>query len=162
MDCEQIILATQNGKDWVDYLAALLTPTIAIIGSFVALQQWKTNRARLKHELFDRRYEQFSVVSCFLGSIMSHGRALESEQQKFLSGTRGMRFTFDKEISEYIDETVWHLAMDLECLRAEIEGVPVGEERSTNVKKQSEIKKQLNKELRELEEKFSKYLQLRH
>jgi len=162
MDCEQLVQAAQNGKDWVDYLSALLTPTIAILGSIIALQQWRTNRSRLKHELFDRRYEQFSVVRNFLGSIMTNGKPLQEEQHKFLAGTRGMRFIFNKEIAEYVDKTIWHLAVDLECLQSELEGVPVGEERSNNVKKQSEIKKQLNKELVELEDRFSKFLQLQH
>ena len=162
MESEQIIQAAQHSKDWVDYLSALLTPTIAVLGSVIALQQWRTNRARLKHELFDRRYQQYTVVRDFLGSIMTSGKSKPEEQQKFLAGTRGMRFIFDKDIASYIDDTIWKLAIDLECLESELQGVPVGEERSKNVKKQSEIKKQLLKELNGLDEKFSKYLQLRH
>jgi len=162
MDCEQLIQAAQNCKDWVDYLSALLVPTIAILGSIIAYQQWRTNAKRLRHELFDRRYEQFTVVREFLGSIMTSGKSKPDEQMKFLSGTRGVRFIFDKEIAEYIDKTIWHLAIELECLDSELEGVPVGEKRSKNVKRQSEIKKQLYEELKTLEEKFAKYLQLQH
>ncbi|MEW8333640.1 MAG: hypothetical protein AB2692_22100 [Candidatus Thiodiazotropha sp.] len=162
MDCEQIVQTVQNGKDWVDYLSALLVPTIAILGSIIAFQQWRTNSKRLRHELFDRRYEQFTVIREFLGSIMTSGKSKPDEQMKFLAGTRGVRFVFDKEIAEYIDKTIWHLAVELECLDAELEGVPVGEERSNNVKRQSEIKKQLHEELKTLEEKFVKYLQLQH
>lgn len=162
MDCNQLVQGAQNGKDWVDYLSALLVPTIAILGSIIALQQWRTNSKRLRHELFDRRYEQFTVVREFLGSIMTSGKSKPDEQKKFLTGTRGMRFIFDKEIAEYIDKQIWHLAIDLECLDLELEGVPVGEERSRNVKRQSEIKKQLRDELTSLEEKFAKYLQLQH
>ena len=162
MDCDQLIQAAQNSKDWVDYLSALLVPTIAIFGSIIAWQQWCTNSKRLRHELFDRRYEQFTVVRDFLGSIMASGKSKPVEQFKYLAGTRGVRFIFDKEIAEYIDERIWRLAIDLECLDSELEGVPVGEERSTNVKRQSEIKKQLHKELNSLEEKFAKYLQLQH
>ncbi|MGB7933942.1 MAG: hypothetical protein WCH04_17290 [Gammaproteobacteria bacterium] len=159
---EEIVQTVQNGRDWVDYLSALLTPTIAILGSIIAYLQWRTNSNRLKHELFDRRYEQFTVVRDFIGSIMTSGKSKQDEQFKYLSGTRGMRFIFDKEIANYVDETIWHLAVELECLDSELEGVPVGEERSKNVKRQGEIKKQLNKELQSLEEKFAKYLQLRH
>ncbi len=79
MDCEQVIQAAQNGKDWVDYLSALLVPTIAILGSIIAFQQWRTNTKRLKHELFDRRYEQFTVVLEFLGSIMTSGKSKQDE-----------------------------------------------------------------------------------
>jgi len=72
LDCDQLIQAFQNnGKDWVDYLAALLTPTIAILGVYFARQQWKTNRRRLKNELFDRRYEYFIAVR----NLAGHNRA---------------------------------------------------------------------------------------
>ena len=162
MDCEQLIQAAQNNKDWVDYLSALLMPTIAILGSIIAFQQWRTNTKRLRHELFDRRYEQFTVVREFLGSIMVSGKSKPNEQMKFLTGTRGMRFVFDKEIAEYIDKTIWDLANKLESLESMIEGAPAGEERSKRIKLQSEIKKQLHEELKSLEEKFAKYMQLRH
>jgi hypothetical protein len=162
MDCDQLIQTAQNGKDWIDYLSALLVPTIAILGSIVAFQQWRTNAKRLRHELFDRRYEQFTVIRGFLGSIMTTGKSKQDEQFKYLTGTRGMRFIFDKEIAEYVDKQIWHLAVDLECLDLELKGLPVGDERSKNVKRQSEIKKQLREELTNLEEKFAKYLQLQH
>lgn len=84
------------------------------------------------------------------------------EQQKFLAGTRGIRFVFDKEISDYVDSTIWNLAVDLEGLDSELAGLPVGDERSKNVKRQGEIKKALYTELRSLEEKFARYLQLHH
>ena len=162
MDCEQIIQTAQNGKDWVDYLSALLTPTIAILGAIIAFLQWRTNSKRLRHELFDRRYEQFTVIRDFLGSIMTFGKSKPEEQMKFLTGTRGMRFIFDKEIAEYVDKAIWHLAVELECLDSELGGLPVGEERSKNIRRQSEIKKQLYKELKTIEDKFAKYLQLQH
>mgnify|MGYP000308834042 CR=1 FL=1 len=162
MDCEQLIQATQNGKDWVDYMSALLTPTIAVLGSVVAYFQWRTNSNRLKHELFERRYEQFAVISNFLASIMISGKSMPEEQHKYLSGTSGMRFIFDEEIAEYVGTTIWHLAVELECLDSELVGVPVGDERTKNVHRQAEIKKQLNLEFKSLEEKFSKYLQLQH
>lgn len=162
MDCDQLIQAAQKGRDWVDYLSALLTPTIAILGSVIAYLQWRTNTNRLKHELFDRRYEQFTVVRDFIGSIMTSGKSKQDEQFKYLSSTRGMRFIFDNEIAEYVDKTVWHLAVELECLESELQGVPVGKERTKNVHRQAEIKSQLKAELQFLEEKFAKYLQLRH
>ena len=93
MDCEGIILATQNSKDWTDYLAALLTPTIAVLGSLVAYLQWRTNSNRLKHELFERRYEQFMVISDFLASIMASGKSKHEEQLK--RKKRGSGLTFD-------------------------------------------------------------------
>jgi hypothetical protein len=162
MDCNHIIQIADNGKDWVDYLSALLVPGIAVLGATIAILQWRTNANRLRHELFDRRYAQFVIVREFLGSIMTSGKSQSIEQFEFKSGISGMQFIFDKEIEEYVNKNIWHLACDLECLDAELEGVPVGEERSRNVKKQAEIKRQLYKELKSLEDTFAKYLQLQH
>jgi len=163
MDCEQIIQTLQNGgKDWVDYLSALLTPTIAIFGSLIAFQQWLTNRKRLKHELFDRRYQQFCVVRDFLGSIVTSGTANKEEQLKYLSGTRGMRFVFDKDIADSVEKTIWNPAVMLDCLKSELECASNAEEREKNLKRQTEIFQGLKKELNVLENTFSKYLQLKH
>ena len=99
MDCEKIIqeiLSAQNQKSWIDILSALLVPTIAIIASSIAFLQWRINRCRLKHELFDRRYQQFTVIKEFLGSIMTSGKVYSDEENKYLTGTRGIRFIFDK------------------------------------------------------------------
>ena len=93
---------------------------------------------------------------------MSSGKSKTEEEYKYQTGISGMRFIFDKEITEYINKNIWHLACDLECLQSELEGVPAGEERSKNIKKQSEIKKKLYKELKTLEDTFAKYLQLQH
>ena len=165
MECEkilQLILSSMNQKNWIDILSALLVPTIAIFGSLIAFLQWRINRARLKNELFDRRYQQFTVIKEFLGSIASAGKVKREEEHKYLVGTRGIRFIFDKKIANYIEQKIWHLAIELETLDAELEGVPVGKERTKNVHRQAEIKKQLYQEIKNLEELFSPFLQLRH
>jgi len=41
---------------WTNYLAALLTPTVAVLGSIIAYHQWRTAQNKLKFELFDRRF----------------------------------------------------------------------------------------------------------
>lgn len=162
MEATEVVHVMQPARDWVDYLSALLVPTIAIVGAFIAWQQWRINRARLKNELFDRRYEQFCVVRDFIGSIMTSGQSTLEEQRKYLVGTRGMRFLFDKKIAEYVDEHIWVPAIDLECLESELQGLPVGDERSENVHKQRDIKQKLHEELKGLEDRFAEYLQLRH
>jgi len=162
MEATEVIHIMQPTRDWVDYLSALLVPMVAVAGAIIAWQQWRINRARLKNELFDRRYEQFCVVRDFIGSIMASGKSTPEEQRKYLVGSRGMRFLFDKKIADYMDRNIWKLAIDLECLESELQGVPVAEERSSNVREQRDIKLKLHEELKGLEGRFAKYLQLRH
>ncbi len=155
-------ILVEISKNWVDYAAALLLPTIALLGAVITFLQWYTNRKRLKHELFDRRYKQFEAIRDFLGSVMSSGRIAASAEQDYLIGTRGVRFIFDEEIDRYVNEKIWCLAVELQALESMLEGLPVGKERSSNVQQQRVIKDKLQSELRNIEKKFSKYLQLGH
>ena len=149
-------------KDWIDILSALLTPFIAIAAISIAVLQWKINRNRLKHELFDRRYDQYQAVTGFLRSIMGAGKATIEMQQEYLNGTTGIEFTFSKEISDYLHKNVWCPAIDLECVQSEFDGLPTGEERSRLIHKAEDIKKQLYAELNEVDSVFRQYLQLSH
>ncbi len=149
-------------KDWIDILSALLTPFIAIAAIGIAVLQWKINRNRLKHELFDRRYEQYKSVTKFLGSIMGAGKVTDEAQREYLIGTTGVEFTFSKEISDYLHKNIWCPAIELETAQAEFKGLPVGEERSRLVHKAGDLKKQLCAELSEVENVFRPCLQLSH
>lgn len=108
---------------------------------------------RLKHELFDRRYEQFEIVRDFIKSIFDAERSTRDERRKFVMGTRGMRFIFDEELAQYVTASMYEPVVDLENL----ENMSSPE----NAKTRGDIKKQLYRELEGLEERFSKYLQLR-
>lgn len=44
-------------KNIINILSALLTPTIAILGLYIAYQQWKSNETKRRQELFNLRYE---------------------------------------------------------------------------------------------------------
>jgi hypothetical protein len=159
---EQVAQGSAKGVPWIEVLSALLTPTIAVFAAIVAWQQWCTNRSRLKHELFDRRYKQFLVVRDFLTSVVQAGRIKPEEEQKFLGGTRGMRFIFDQRIATFVDETLQHLTAELHMLNALLDDPSKDNERARNTERRSDVRKQLNEELQNLEERFAKYLQLGH
>lgn len=147
-------------KDWIDILSALLTPTIAVLGSFIAWQQWRVNQLRLMHELFDRRYKQFEPTRDFLGTIMTHGRVSPDEEFKWIQATRGSRFLFNNHIAEYFEE-LFRKSSDLQTLHAVLENLE-GDDRAKNLQRQQELKDWFMTELRNLERRFTPYLRLRH
>lgn len=149
-------------KDWTDLLSALLTPVLALVAIFIAVLQWKINRNRLKHELFDRRYEQYKAVTSFLNSILRNGEATTDAQQDFLSGTVGMEFTFSKEITDYLHQKIWVPAINLETAQSQFTDLPIGDERSRLVHEAADLKIQLYKELNEIDNVFRPYLHLSH
>ena len=147
---------------WTAYLSALLTPIVAVLGSFIAYRQWRTAQNKLKHDLFERRFAVFDAARKLLASIMTSGKAKDEELFKFLSGTREAKWLLNDDIAKYLEKELYHKAVHLQCLDSELEGVPVGDERSANVRNQTEIKLWLGKQFEVLDEKFSPYLRLPH
>ena len=147
---------------WTVYLAALLTPTVAVLGSFIAYRQWRLAQTKLKLDLFDRRFSVFEAARGLIASIMTSGKAKDEEVLKFLFATREAKWLLNASVAEYLDKQLYYKAIDLQTLDAELEGVPVGEERSKNVYAQADIKKWFAAQHQVLDEKFSPYLQLQH
>ena len=58
-----------NPRTVVDVLSALLTPTIAVIATYVAYQQWRVNKTRLDLDLYDRRLAIYKAVDAFFGDV---------------------------------------------------------------------------------------------
>ncbi len=50
-----------NHKDYVDVLSALLTPFIAIITTYIAYQNYRNAKLKLRHELYDKRLQRHSL-----------------------------------------------------------------------------------------------------
>jgi hypothetical protein len=142
-------------RDWVDYLQALLTPAIAVLGFIIAGLQWWTNHSRFKLERFSQRFHIFEATRKFLQNIILKGNLDEQDRITFLGETRGSRFLFDKEISNYLDE-IHSKAVEIETLTSELE-TPSGDEREQKISQRVNLKKWINAQLKTLEDKFAKY-----
>ena len=147
---------------WTAYLTALLTPTVAVLGSYVAYRQWRLARNKLKLDLFDRRLLIYTATQAFLGSVISSGSAKQDEVIKFLIATREAKWLLDAAVAQYLEREIYRRAVDLQTLAAELEGVGVGAIRTKNVHDQAAIKKWLFSQIDSLDEKFSPFLQLQH
>lgn len=149
-----------NDPHWTSYLTALITPTVAALGLWIALQQLQTARSKLKLDLFDRRIAVYQSIMEFIGSILTTGKVKEEERFKYLQATRDARWLFGDEIVSYIDVDIHKRAVELQYLNGELHGVPVSDERSSNVRKQSELKKWFNEQFSTGSAMFAKYMKL--
>jgi hypothetical protein len=150
-----------SGKDWVDVLAAFSGPAVALAVGIVALLQYQLNRAKHRHDLFDRRYAMYEAIRNFIGGILTSGKATTEKRLAFLVDTNGARFVFDKTVTKYIEE-IHSKAVDLHTLQSELEGRPQGDERTRNVDAQRHIKDWFSAQLSGLEERFSSHLDLKY
>ncbi|WP_321927586.1 hypothetical protein [Paraburkholderia guartelaensis] len=84
--------------------AAALSPVIAVVGGWIAWQQVRINRNKLKLDRFDRRFEIYEAAMSFVASIVTHGSVREEWRGEFQLKSRGALFLVSKEIDQYVEE----------------------------------------------------------
>ena len=88
----------------IEISKALLTPVIAVVATYIAWQQWKTNRQKLVLDRYDRRLHVYEEVRKILSIILRDARASYDDLLKFRTAVSEADFLFGSEISAYIDE----------------------------------------------------------
>lgn len=140
-------------------LAALLTPVIGITTAYIAYQQYKTNKVRLKYELYERRIVVFRGVLAHLSSIMRQGRVKEVELVELVKSTGEKEFLFSKDVCDLIND-IYDRSVKMLCLDDELKDMAVGEERSRLVKEHGELFRWMVSLLPEIRGKFKNYLNI--
>ena len=67
----------------------LLTPLIAIMASYIAWQQWQTNKQKLKLEKYDRRLRVYEQVREILSIILINADVSWDDILKKVVGRKG-------------------------------------------------------------------------
>jgi hypothetical protein len=147
---------------WVQLLAALLTPTIALLGAYIAWQQWRTNRNKLKLELFDRRYRIYEAAQTLIGRVLALGKASHEQTFEFLSQVKGAKFMFNEKVQRYLEDDLYRKAERLLALSSDFESLDGTDERKANLEKQREVKDWFKEQYENLDTWFSPYLHLAH
>src|SRR5262245_13126353 len=105
---------------WTAYLSALLTPIVAVFGIYIAWQQWRTARNKLKFELFTRRLAVYEAARSLLVAPMRLAeQPLAEVVQRFAGGTAEARWLFDVSVAEYLRKDLWRKALELQVLEDE-------------------------------------------
>ena len=130
--------------------------------AFITVRQWLTDRARLKHELFDRRYAIYQRIEAFPAEIMLSGTVEPGADLEFLQDTKLAYFAFgcDEAVKSIVDK-LYCLAVDLHAAEEELPGL-TGADRSENIAQQALIKHEFAAASRTLPKIFTKYLKLGH
>jgi hypothetical protein len=91
--------------------AGLVALVVGIVGAFIAWRQYLAARAKLKLDLFDRRYEIFMATWSHLSSIVTNGPEPKSYPSAAFEILKTFRnnipqtgFLFGKDIERYLDE----------------------------------------------------------
>jgi hypothetical protein len=150
-----------NMKELIEIFSGLLTPTIAIIAVYIAYQQLKTNRDRVRLNLYDKRFKVFRGLMDLLAHIMREGNVTDEALYKFNADTNEARFIFDKEIPDYL-QTIYEKAVDIQTKNSELhEPNPQEEKRAQLAREVAEIKKWMYRQFKVSREMFGKYLKFK-
>jgi hypothetical protein len=146
----------------VQYVQALGFPVvgsaIAIIGAWIAFQQMKTARSKLRHDLYERRYPVFAAARDLLAEIVRHDTPSAGAIGEYYIKTADASFHFnDEALIKYI-ENIGALASALLVDVQTLEGEQIKDE---NVEKRIRdnrrwLQNQIQK--RELAKVFQGYL----
>jgi len=101
-----LVVRLPEDKDWVELLAALLTPTIAVAAVVLGVLQYRLALKRRDDELFDRRYRFFDEFRKALIDIVRDvgGDNIDADKLEITlaSLSRRAEFLFPAQVSEEI------------------------------------------------------------
>lgn len=87
----------------IKMISGILTPMIAIIVAYIACQQYKTNKLKLKFELFNKRFSIYKEVLNLLDIVKTKGKPEMKDISRFQSSVTEADFLFGPEIREYLN-----------------------------------------------------------
>ena len=139
---------------------------IAILGVYIAYQQYRINKQRLRHETYKRRLAVYKCAQRYLSEIFRDGKTTFDRALQFNSEASESAFLFDKSVQNKIDK-IFKKSLDMAATREEMypsdgsSGLPVGDERSKVARKHSELLRWHTEQLKETRPSFAKKLGLK-
>ncbi len=84
-------------------LSALLTPVIAVVTTYIAIQQYRASKLKIRLELFEKRYAIYQGAKEFIFAAVRDGNLPDVEFFKLSNTTQDAFFLFDESVGRYID-----------------------------------------------------------
>lgn len=149
------VFSQQSEPHWSAILTGISTPIIALFSLFIAYQQWKTARNKLKFDLYEKRLVIYTVTINSINKIITSDlNSVDTTQikEEYLIGIRGARWLFDDQMYKYLNDDLWPLILDFENIKLD-----------KNVQQERiNLTKRLHEHLNCVEQKFNKFLSLKH
>jgi hypothetical protein len=146
------LLAEHSPDPW-----QLLTLLIAALVLLVQFRQYRTDRAKFKLDLFEKRFAVFVGTRRFLSQILTAGKVDLADLFAYRAAIGEAEFLYKTDITEYLRE-IDRRALNLHTLHGKIEPIPVGDERSRVAGEISDELGWLIGQLPELKDRFAPYL----
>lgn len=138
-----------------------INPIIAAVVAYIAWQQWRTNRGKLKLHLFDRRFALYDAERNLVRDVRTQTHPSDEQLQTFRAKNGEARFLLNQNIAKYLTDEMWEKATKLNRPWNERDNLQ-DRERQANQAQQAEIRVWFESQLALLELKFAEYLNLKH
>lgn len=152
-------------EEFINLSSSMLTPLIAIIAVWIAYQQMKSNRDKVRLDLFERRMKIFLIVRESLGIVLADGSSKNINWRDFHFAIEQSKFILSKELQEYLTE----IEIKTRQIRAQEVllfgvndrgGLPVAERRNKICEENSELLKWLTDQFEPLQNRFAKFMKM--
>jgi hypothetical protein len=134
---------------------------VALVAAAAAVgllaRQAATARARLRLDLFDKRFLYFNDVRGFVDLVAARGRPDPDQLYAFRRRMTGVEFLFGPEAADLVDD-VRQLGQEILKLSEEVDALPAGEERAGKLARLARARTELEDGADDLDRIFRPYL----
>lgn len=143
------------------WLSALATPLIAVLGLWIAYQQFRLQRYRFRYDLSERRLAVFFAVREFLEATLAVRLPNDEALAKFTLQTAGAAFLFKADVTNYLDRLRRSYLKIAEVSDIESDkDFASDEDRRVLLKERRNERQWMREQLKEAESVFRPYLDL--
>jgi hypothetical protein len=152
---------TAEIKETVQILSAALAPTTAIVAVSLAFSQYRLERAKFRHQLYERRLAIYTSTAKLLATIMSTAKAELKDLFEFTRETNQSYFLFGADISDYLDE-IYRQGVTLRSQNQKMDNsiFPTEEARARVIDQNDALLKWFADQLSVSRKKFAPYIRL--
>ncbi len=150
-------------QSWISYIGAVLSPFIAAMALWVASRQSKTNVAKLRLDLYDKRFAIYENALTFFSGAGGTPQSLQSDgfallQRQFVKAHRESQFLFDADAG--IFELLGRLNLDAhKVIVSKTRGLEMGGERGVKlIAEGNDVYKGIEKSINDLEAAIGPYI----
>jgi hypothetical protein len=151
----QVIAAQETLSLCVKLAPTIITSIVGIFGCYIAYNQYRTNKDKLRLDLFGKRLEAYENLQKYFNLIYQRN-LIDEEALNILAEARYKSiFLFGDDIATYLDE-VLEKALKLLNLQTSLQSITEGEQRKKLFDEKTEIVK-WHEEQRELKSSIKRY-----
>lgn len=146
---------------WTGYVQALATPAVALIAGWIAIKQYRTAKAKVNFDLFERRLAIYEAAKALANAIAVPMPVKLADLIRWDGEMGGARWLLNENVEKHLKGLVDEGRKRLTLQELKFDGSD-GEKMSEAVALMSEAFKEQNRRRKALDELFDSFMNIRH